>query len=50
VTPTAPGNADDEIWASGLQRDANLVAAGDCVQPSTGRDTCVARYKVGESD
>lgn len=50
VTPTAPGNADDEIWAIGLQHDANLVAVGDCVQPSTGRDTCVARYKVGESD
>ena len=50
VTPTAPGTADDEIFAIGLQSDAKLVAAGDCVQPSTGRDTCVARYKVGEAD
>lgn len=50
VTPAAPGTADDEIWAIGLQSDAKLVAAGDCVQPSTGYDMCLARYKVGESD
>jgi uncharacterized delta-60 repeat protein len=50
VTPTAPGNADDEIFAIGLQSDAKLIAAGECVRPSTGRDVCLARYKVGESD
>lgn len=50
VTPTAPGNADDEIFAIGLQHDAKLVAAGECDQPSTGRDVCVDRYKVGGDD
>jgi uncharacterized delta-60 repeat protein len=50
VTPTAPGSDDDEIFDIALRSDAKLVAAGECVQPSTGRDVCVARYKVGESD
>jgi uncharacterized delta-60 repeat protein len=49
-TSTAPGAADDEIFEVALQRDAKLVAAGECEQPSTGRDVCVARYKVGEAD
>jgi hypothetical protein len=33
-----------------LQSDAKLVASGECEQPSTGRDVCVARYKAGEDD
>jgi uncharacterized delta-60 repeat protein len=45
----APDNADDEIFEIALQSDAKLVASGECVQPATGRDVCVARYKVGES-
>jgi uncharacterized delta-60 repeat protein len=49
-TATAPGNADDEIFEIALQSDAKLVAAGECVQAATGRDVCVARYKVGEAD
>jgi uncharacterized delta-60 repeat protein len=49
-TPTAPGNADDEIFEIALQSDAKLVASGECVQAATGRDVCVARYKVGEAD
>ncbi len=50
TTPTAPGNADDEIYDIALWGDAKLVATGECDQPSTGRDVCLARYKVGESD
>jgi uncharacterized delta-60 repeat protein len=50
VTPTAPGNADDEFFEIALQSDAKLVAAGECVQPATGRDVCVARYKAGDAD
>jgi uncharacterized delta-60 repeat protein len=49
-TSTAPGNADDEIFEIALQSDAKLVASGECEQPSTGRDVCVARYKAGEAD
>ena len=50
TTPTAPSNADDEIFELALQSDAKLVATGECVQSVTGRDVCVARYKVGEAD
>jgi uncharacterized delta-60 repeat protein len=46
VTPTAPGGADDEIWAMDLQTPSMLVASGECDQPTTGRDVCVVRYKV----
>jgi uncharacterized delta-60 repeat protein len=49
-TSTAPSNADDEIFEIALQSDAKLVAAGECEQPATGRDVCVARYKAGEDD
>jgi uncharacterized delta-60 repeat protein len=49
-TSTAPGTADDEIFEIALQSDGKLVAAGECVQPATGRDVCVARYKVGDAD
>lgn len=49
-TSTAPGAADDEIFEIALQSDAKLIASGECEQPSTGRDVCVARYKVGEAD
>ncbi len=49
ITPTAPGNADDEIWAMALQRSSKLVASGDCDQAATGRDVCVVRYDlIGE--
>ena len=50
TTPTAPGNADDEIFDIALQSDAKLVVSGECDQPATGRDVCVARYKAGEDD
>jgi uncharacterized delta-60 repeat protein len=46
-TPTVPDGADDEIFEVALQSDAKLVGAGECVRPATGRDVCVARYKVG---
>jgi uncharacterized delta-60 repeat protein len=49
-TSTAPGAADDEAFEIALQSDAKLVAAGECDQSVTGRDVCVARYKVGEAD
>jgi uncharacterized delta-60 repeat protein len=49
-TSTAPGTADDEIFEIALQSDAKLVASGECVQPVTGSDVCLARYKLGEAD
>lgn len=49
-TSTAPGTADDEIFEVALQSDAKLVTAGECDQPATGRDVCVARYKAGDGD
>ena len=50
TTSTAAGNGSDEIYEVALQSDAKLVASGECDQPATGRDVCVARYKVGEDD
>jgi len=50
VTPTAPGTADDEIFAAAFQGGAKLVASGECDQPATGRDACVVRYKLGDED
>ncbi|MFE2144385.1 delta-60 repeat domain-containing protein [Streptomyces sp. NPDC059456] len=47
VTKTAPGDADDEIFDIALQSPTRLVAAGECDQPTTGRDVCLARYRVG---
>jgi uncharacterized delta-60 repeat protein len=49
-TSTAPRSADDEVFEVALQSDAKLIASGECDQPTTGRDVCVARYKAGESD
>ena len=49
-TPTAPGNADDEIWSMALHNGAKLVAAGECDQPETGRDVCVVRYQLDGRD
>ncbi|MER5600367.1 hypothetical protein [Streptomyces sp. NPDC002265] len=46
ITRTAPGEADDEIFDIALQTPNRLVAAGECDQPSTGRDICLARYLV----
>jgi len=48
VTPTSSG--DDESFDLALQSDAKVIAAGECEQPSTGRDVCVARYKAGDDD
>ena len=47
ITPTAPGTADDEIFAMAFQGGAKLVASGECDQLATGRDACVVRYKLG---
>ena len=33
-----------------LQDDSRLVASGECDQPATGRDVCLARYDLGEED
>ena len=49
TTPTGPGGADDEIWAMALQNESSLVAAGECDQPSSGRDVCLVRYKLGDA-
>jgi uncharacterized delta-60 repeat protein len=49
TTPTAPGQADDEIYAMALQDGAHLVASGECDQPATGRDVCVVRYSLAGS-
>jgi uncharacterized delta-60 repeat protein len=50
TTPTAPGTNSDEIYDIALQSASKLVASGECDQVTTGRDVCVARYKVGEAD
>ncbi|KOU19465.1 hypothetical protein ADK52_28575 [Streptomyces sp. WM6372] len=46
-TSTAPGKADDEIFDIALAGAGKLIAAGECDQPATGRDVCLARYEVG---
>ena len=46
TTPTAPGDADDEILAMALQGGSHLVATGECDQPATGRNVCVVRYNL----
>jgi uncharacterized delta-60 repeat protein len=50
ITNTAAGNGSDEIYDIALQSDAKLVTSGECDRAATGRDVCVARYKVGEGD
>lgn len=50
VTRTAPGAGDDEIYDIALQSPGLLVAAGECERPETGRDVCLARYRVGGHD
>jgi uncharacterized delta-60 repeat protein len=50
VVLTSLSQGDDAIFYIALQSDAKLVTTGECEQPSTGRDVCVARYKVGEAD
>jgi uncharacterized delta-60 repeat protein len=50
IVVTSMGSGEDDIFEIGLQSDAKLVVSGECEQPSTGRDVCVARYKVGEAD
>ena len=47
ITPTAPGDADDEIFSMAFQGGNKVIAAGQCEQPATGRDVCVVRYKLG---
>ncbi len=46
VTHAAPGTEDDEIYDIAPQNPGLLVAAGECDQPTTGRDVCLARYRV----
>jgi uncharacterized delta-60 repeat protein len=50
TTATGADGAPDEIYDIALRSDAKLVASGECDQPSTGRDVCLAQYKVGEDD
>ena len=50
ITPTAPGTADDEIFAAAFQTPSKLIASGECDQLATGRDACVVRYKLGGND
>ncbi|WP_327284556.1 MULTISPECIES: hypothetical protein [unclassified Streptomyces] len=47
VTSTAPGKANDEIFDIALSGAGKFIAAGECDQPTTGRDICPARYEVG---
>ena len=47
TTNTAAGNGSDEIYAIALASDAKLVVSGECDQTESGRDVCLARYKVG---
>ena len=50
TTNTAAGNGSDEIYEIALENDAKLVVSGECEQAGTGRDVCVARYKIGDAD
>lgn len=49
-TNTAAGSGADEIYAVALTSDSKLVVSGECDQGATGRDVCIARYKVGDGD
>ena len=50
TTNTAAGTGSDEIYGIALQSEPKLVVSGECDQAATGRDVCLARYKVGEDD
>lgn len=50
TTNTAAGNGSDEIYDIALQSEGKLVVSGECDQTATGRDVCLARYKVGDGD
>jgi uncharacterized delta-60 repeat protein len=50
VRNTGSGNGSDEIYGIALSGDAKLVVSGECDQATTGRDVCLARFKVGEDD
>jgi Domain of unknown function (DUF5122) beta-propeller len=50
VTNTGAGSGSDAAYNIALQSDAKLIVSGECDQASTGREVCVARYKVGEAD
>lgn len=50
LTNTGAGNGSDEIYGIALSSEAKLVVSGECDQASSGRDVCLARYKVGEND
>jgi uncharacterized delta-60 repeat protein len=47
---TASGNGSDEIYGIALSGGPKLVVSGECDQALTGRDVCLARFKVGEDD
>lgn len=47
IAQTGAGNADDEIYAMARQGRSKLVASGECDQPATDRDVCVASYNLG---
>ncbi len=48
VTPTAPDGGYDAFYEVGLDKTGKIVASGECDQPITGTDVCIARFKSGD--
>lgn len=50
VTSVAPDAGYDAIFGVALDKTGKIVASGECDQPATGTDVCVARYKAAPDD
>jgi uncharacterized delta-60 repeat protein len=50
VTPAAPDGGYDAFYEVVLDKTGKIVASGECDQPETGTDVCVARYQTAPDD
>lgn len=48
VSPTSPGGGYDAFYEIALDKTGKIVASGECDQPTTGTDVCVARFQAGD--
>lgn len=48
LTPTAPDGGYDAFYEVALDKTGKVIASGECEQPTTGIDVCVARFKAGD--
>ncbi|MFI6846160.1 delta-60 repeat domain-containing protein [Kitasatospora sp. NBC_00085] len=46
LTPTGTAGGDNEIYDIALAGHDGLIAAGECDRTTTGRDVCLARYRL----